>query len=195
MRQIGPHPELRRMTTKKEHQNPTTLAITRLKKKIKTAGAESQTMNVPEKKLKASLPTIPEVVWQQPQKLSKRDPPYDNPTKDLNTHTVKTTEKAETLYAPNKMPRMSETSPEHNQKKTGINTGQCPNSFQTTMNQADTLTGTSQRNRDDITPSPLTVSSFICEHLVRDVESIQTYLPLNASVTLKQKERQCSVCP
>ena len=77
--------------------------------------------------------------------------------------------------------------------KTGIKSGLCPESFQTTTNQADTLTETSQRNRDDITPTSLTVSSFICEHLVRDVESNQTYLPLNASVTLKQKKKMLYV--
>ena len=103
------------------------------------------------------------------------------------------TETAQQTSPPHKMPRMSGTSPEHNQGKTGIKPEQRQNSSQTTPNQADTLTGTSQRNRDDITPSPLTVSSFISEHLVGDVESNETYLPLNASVTLKQKKKMLYV--
>ena len=149
--------------------------------------------NVHGKKLKLSLPTISEIVWQQPLDSTGRDPPYNNLTNDSNTQTTITTDSAQQTSPPYKMPKLSGISPECKKEKSGIKPGLCPESFQTTTNQADTLTETSQRNRDDITPTSLTVSSFICEHLVRDVESNQTYLPLNASVTLKQKKKMLYV--
>ena len=69
----------------------------------------------------------------------------------------------------------------------------CPSSSQKPVPQTEVLTETSQPNRDDFIPPPVTVSSFISEHLLRDSETNELYLPLNASVTLKQKKKMLYV--
>ena len=194
MRQIDHRPEIRKMTIKKKHQNPITLAIKqkkRRRRRFKLLGPRLHSelhAEVPGKKLKTSFPTIPEIVRQQPQDPPKGDSPCNTTTKDLNIQTITTTDNAQQTSPPNKIPRLSGKFPGYVQEKTGSKPGSCSNSFPTNPNQTETLTGTSPHNRDDITPSPLTVSSFICELLVKDVESNQTYLPLNASVTPKQKK-------
>ena len=100
-RQIDHRPEIRKMSIKKKHQNPITLAIKqkkRRRRRFKLLGPRLHFelhADVPGKKLKTSLPTISEVVWQQSQDPPKRDPPYNTTTKDFNIQTITTTDHAQ----------------------------------------------------------------------------------------------------
>ena len=139
-----------------------------------------------------NLPTIQEVVWQQSLDTSGRDPPTTNTNENLKTE-ITMTESAQQTSPPHKVSKVSGTDPDHIPDETRTCLGQSPKSSQKNECQPKAVTKTSSTSRDDIAPSPLTVSSLITDNLIQDDETKELYLPINASVTLKQKKKMLYV--
>ena len=145
-----------------------------------------------DRRQKSKLPTIPEVVWQQPTENDTNQDILNNTTNDL---TLKTNVASQTSPSKGTQPQNHVDTTEQSSGKTGTEPvlfPDCPkNSSTNTKNTEQHVVNTPK----GLTTTPLltTATPAIEEGLVRDEKTNEVYLPLTSTVVLKRKQEMLYV--
>ena len=146
-----------------------------------------------------TLPTIPDVVWQQPKETHLNNIHNDLTNGNHNdTHTPKQKNDVEAQKSPiketssQKSGSHTESLPENQTRSIPV---QCPNESkkQQKVNQRDEAgLITYDNGHDNISPPEITTSQ-IQEQLVRDENTNELYMPLSSTIVLKRKKEMLYV--